>query len=307
MVAGPIERYDSLGNELHKEVKPQYENFAHGFRLLLFGLFVKTAVADNLAPVVNAVYEHPEGYHSLDVIGAVLLFSFQIYADFYGYSTMALGCARLLGIRIMDNFKTPYLALSVNEFWQRWHISLSSWFRDYLYIPLGGNRVGLPRWMFNILIVFMISGLWHGARWTFVVWGALHGLSIVVERLFAKLTGFKARERLSVVNVLLTLKTFLVVSFIWIFFRAETFAKAKAIIKAMLRNWQVHELRPDYGYALLFVVLLIASDLFFYRQRVDSRLQQVPVYYRWSVYAVLLFCVMALGGVQNYPFIYFQF
>jgi alginate O-acetyltransferase complex protein AlgI len=163
MVAGPIERYDRLGNELKKDHPPLYSNFAHGFRLILFGLFIKMAIADNIAPYVNEVYANPADYSTAQVWVSVLLFSFQIYADFFGYSTIALGSARLLGITIMDNFKTPYLSQSIGEFWNRWHISLSTWFRDYLYIPLGGNRVKVPRWCINIMIVFMVSGLWHGA------------------------------------------------------------------------------------------------------------------------------------------------
>ncbi|MGZ4099891.1 MAG: MBOAT family O-acyltransferase, partial [Bacteroidia bacterium] len=165
MVAGPIEKYKGLGNELKKEITPLYNNFANGFRLILFGLFVKMAVADNIAPFVNPVYENPAAFHSAEVWLAVILFSFQIYADFYGYSTVAIGAAHLLGIRLSDNFKTPYLALSINDFWKRWHISLTSWFREYLYMPLGGNRVNIVRWSINILIVFFISGLWHGASW----------------------------------------------------------------------------------------------------------------------------------------------
>ncbi|HRH11908.1 MAG TPA: MBOAT family O-acyltransferase, partial [Bacteroidia bacterium] len=182
MVAGPIERYDTLGNELKKEAKPLYQNFSDGFKLILFGLFIKMTVADNIAPFVNQVYNDPMKHSSSQILGAVFLFSIQIYADFFGYSTIALGSARLLGIKIMDNFKTPYLSKSVSEFWTRWHISLSTWFRDYLYISLGGNRVGIPRWCLNIMIVFMVSGLWHGASWTFVVWGALHGLMLLLER-----------------------------------------------------------------------------------------------------------------------------
>ncbi|MEI8138144.1 MAG: MBOAT family O-acyltransferase, partial [Bacteroidota bacterium] len=156
MVAGPIERYDTLGNELKTVHKPLYQNFSDGFKLILFGLFIKMAVADNIAPYVNQIYADPLKYSSLQVLLSVFLFSFQIYADFFGYSTIALGSAKLLGINIMDNFKTPYLAKSVSEFWTRWHISLSTWFRDYLYIPLGGNRVKIPRWSINILIVFMV-------------------------------------------------------------------------------------------------------------------------------------------------------
>ncbi|MCE3260212.1 MAG: rane bound O-acyl transferase family protein, partial [Bacteroidetes bacterium] len=287
MVAGPIERYETLGNELRQEHKPKYENFSQGFRLILFGLFIKMAVADNIAPFVNQIYEDPMKFNALQVVGAVFLFSFQIYADFFGYSTIALGSARLLDIKIMDNFKTPYLSKSITEFWTRWHISLSTWFRDYLYIPLGGNRVKLPRWSLNILIVFMVSGLWHGASWTFVVWGALHGIMILAERYTSKIFNFKIQEGWNALNVFLVLKTFVITSFIWIFFRAENFQQAKNIIKAMLRNWHV--------------------PILLYNSRIDKKLGATNVPVRWAVYAVLIFCLMALSGTQKFTFIYFQF
>ncbi|MCE3228227.1 MAG: rane bound O-acyl transferase family protein [Bacteroidetes bacterium] len=307
MVAGPIERYETLGNELREEHKPKYENFSDGFKLILFGLFIKMAVADNIAPFVNQVYSDPMKYNSLQVLGAVFLFSFQIYADFFGYSTIALGSARMLDIKIMDNFNTPYLSKSITEFWTRWHISLSTWFRDYLYIPLGGNRVTLPRWSINILIVFMVSGLWHGASWTFVVWGALHGLMILTERYTSKILKFKIREGWNVVNVLLTIKTFIVASFIWIFFRAEDFPKAKLIIKAMVKNWKIEKTDVPYLYAFVFSIVLIVIDIFLYNSRFDKRIGVTKIPVRWAVYAVLIFCLMALSGTQKFTFIYFQF
>lgn len=307
MVAGPIERYDTLGNELKKSSRPAYENFSHGFRLVLFGLFIKMVVADNIAPYVNKIYEDPSSYSSLQVITAVLLFSFQIYADFFGYSTIALGSARVLGIHIMDNFKTPYLSKSVTEFWTRWHISLSTWFRDYLYIPLGGNRVKLPRWCQNILIVFMVSGLWHGASWTFVAWGALHGITLLIERFTAKLSGFQVREGWSVMNVFLVIKTFLITSFIWIFFRAENFAKAKLIIKSCFHNWNHASAWPPVKWALVFTTLMILIDAGLYNSRFDHLLARYKTPYRWAFYTVLIFCLMALAGTQKFTFIYFQF
>jgi len=193
MVAGPIERYDRLGEELKKEQNLIYQNISDGLKLVLFGLFVKMTIADNIAPFVNQIYNDPLKHSSEEVLLGVFMFSFQIYADFFGYSTIALGSAKILGIKIMDNFKTPYFSKSVTEFWSRWHISLSSWFKDYLYIPLGGNRVAIPRWSLNILIVFMLSGLWHGANWTFVVWGALHGLVLLIERYFSKIFMFEIK------------------------------------------------------------------------------------------------------------------
>ncbi len=307
MVAGPIERYETLGTELRKEHKPVYQNFSDGFKLILFGLFTKMVIADNIAPFVNAVYLDPMQHNSLEVLQAIFLFSFQIYADFFGYSIIALGCARLLGITIMDNFKTPYLAKSVSEFWSRWHISLSTWFRDYVYIPLGGNRVKIPRWSLNIMVVFMLSGLWHGASWTFVVWGALHGIMLLLERYFSKLFHFEIKDRWSLLNILLVLKTFIVTSFIWIFFRADSFEKAKLMIKALIRN--NHLAFSDLG-ALLPLAMagaMILFDLYLYNSRFDKRLNTLKISYRWAIYTLLLFCLFALSGTQKFTFIYFQF
>ncbi len=307
MVAGPIERYETLGNELKGVHKPIYQNFADGFRLVLFGLFIKMVVADNIAPYVNQVYLDPLKYSSFEVLMSIFLFSFQIYADFFGYSTVALGCAKLLGINIMNNFKTPYLAKSVSEFWSRWHISLSTWFRDYLYIPLGGNRVKIPRWSINILIVFMISGLWHGASWTFVVWGALHGIMLLLERYFSMLFKFEIKKEWNTLNVFLTVKTFVVTSFIWIFFRAESFQNAKDMLKALMRNQNVYPLQLGMLMPVVVTALMIIMDLFLYNSRFDAKLNTFKTPYRWAFYSVLLFCLMALSGTQKFTFIYFQF
>lgn len=307
MVAGPIERYDSLGDELKKEIKPIYKNFSDGFRLILFGLFVKMAIADNIAPFVNEVYHDPLKYSRIQVLAAVFFFSFQIYADFYGYSTIALGCARLLGIAIMDNFKTPYLARSISEFWSRWHISLSTWFRDYLYIPLGGNRVKMPRWSFNILVVFMISGLWHGANWTFVIWGGLHGLMLLLERRFSLLFGFEIKKQWSALNILLTIKTFVLTSFIWIFFRAENFSNAGDVFTAIFRSNTIFHSENSLYLPVFFTVALILSDLVLYNSRFDTKLSAFRSPYRWVMYTLLLFCLLAFSGTQKFAFIYFQF
>lgn len=307
MVAGPIERYATLGRELKETHHPLYKNFADGFKLILFGLFVKMTVADNLAPVVNEVYKDPLSYDPLQALTAMLAFSFQIYADFYGYSTIAVGAARMLGVTIMDNFKTPYLSKSVTEFWNRWHISLSSWFREYLYISLGGNRVSLPRWSINIMIVFMVSGLWHGASWTFVVWGGLHGLMLLSEKYFSKLFKYEIKEGWSLLNVLLCIKTFLITSFIWIFFRAENFDKAEQMIRAIASVPHNFNLTHNMKVTAMLIVLMALFDVFLYNSRFDLKINRSPVYLRWGFYAFLIFGLMALSGTQKYAFIYFQF
>lgn len=212
-----------------------------------------------------------------------------------------------MGIRLMDNFKTPYLSKSVSEFWSRWHISLSTWFRDYLYIPLGGNRGNLLRWSINILIVFMVSGLWHGASWTFVIWGALHGVNLLAERFFNKVFNFKIKETWSLLNLLLLLKTFLVTTLIWVFFRAESFSKAKDVFQALTRTTNISDISLESVLPGIMCVLLVLSDLWVYNSRIDDRLQTYKPVYRWAIYTVLIFCLFALAGTQKFAFIYFQF
>lgn len=306
MVAGPIERYDRLGNELRKEHTVSYDNFSNGFRLMLFGFFAKMVIADNLAPIVNEVYSDPSKYSSLSIAQAIVFFSFQIYADFFGYSLIAMGAARLMGVHLMENFKSPYLSSSITEFWTRWHISLTSWFRDYLYIPMGGNRVKVPRWVFNILVVFAVSGLWHGPSWTFVIWGLLHGIIYLLEKAFSKL--FKTQGKTNAIyRVAGILKTFVLVSLIWVFFRAESMDKVMQIFDGLIQNMDVNdELKVPYKIWILLFVFIV-FDVLFYKKRMDQLVEKKVFVVRWAVYAVLLFAITALAGVENVPFIYFQF
>ena len=310
MVAGPIERYERLGNQLRVEHPLVYENFSKGFRLLLFGFFTKIAVADNLAPIVDQVYTNPQLYSSVNVLIAMIFFSFQIYADFFGYSLIAMGAAKLMGIHLMENFKTPYLAKNINEFWKRWHISLTTWFTDYLYIPLGGNRVSRFRWVLNILLVFLISGLWHGASWAFVIWGALHGLTYLMEWIINKLFHLKTESRNWFYNSFRIVKTFFLVSIIWVFFRAESMQKVKLLFQSLLHNYQntsrFDELKIE-GKTWALLLLFLLLDVLLANKRIDSWVENKPIYLRWGIYAVLLFGLMAMGGVDNVPFIYFQF
>ena len=293
MVAGPIERYATLGEELRKAQPLQYANISAGFRLLLLGFVIKMVVADQLAPFVNEIYAAPDHFSAWQIALGLVFFSFQIYADFFGYSLIAQGSARLLGIHIMDNFKTPYFATSIGEFWRRWHVSLSTWFRDYLYIPLGGNRMGKWRWAFNTILVFGISGLWHGANWTFIVWGLLHGFFLLIEKPLKPFANM--------------LSTFLLVTFAWVFFRAPDFANAQAILKgvfipnAKALNWL------DIWTPLSALGLLVLLEFSYRKQRFDGLLNQFPGWLRWGIYLVLLFILLAFSGTQKFTFIYFQF
>ena len=181
LVAGPIERPQNLLHQFWEKHSFDYENARTGLMMMLWGLFKKVVIADRLSVYVNAVYDHPHQFTGLPVILATIFFAFQIYCDFSGYSDIAIGAARVMGFRLMTNFSYPYSSQSIGEFWKRWHISLSTWFKDYVYISLGGNRVSIRRLYFNLLITFLISGLWHGANWTFVIWGGLNGLYLIVE------------------------------------------------------------------------------------------------------------------------------
>jgi alginate O-acetyltransferase complex protein AlgI len=307
MVAGPIERYQRLGEQLKKHHPLLYDNFSNGFRLILFGFFAKMVIADNLAPIVNTVYADPEHANTLSILKGIVFFSFQIYADFYGYSLIAMGSARLMGIDLMENFKTPYLSKNIEEFWKRWHISLSTWFRDYLYIPLGGNKVRVARWVINIMIVFFISGLWHGPRWTFVIWGFLHGFFYLIERGTNRLLNLNPSSDNPIYNGFRIIKTFLIVSIAWVFFRAESLQKAIDIFTGLFNNLNVTDkIKTDLRIWVLLLVFVL-SDILFFNKRIDAWFAVKPAPLRWSIYTVLIFGVLALAGAENIPFIYFQF
>jgi alginate O-acetyltransferase complex protein AlgI len=293
MVAGPIERYATLGEELRKKQTLNYQNLSAGFRLLLLGFVVKMVVADQLAPFVNQVYAAPTEYNQLQIFLALVFFSFQIYADFFGYSLIAQGSARLLGVHIMDNFKTPYFSASVSEFWRRWHISLSTWFRDYVYIPLGGNRTSIGRWALNTLLVFGISGLWHGANWTFIVWGLLHGVFLLLEKPFKRYA-----------NVL---STFVLVSLAWVFFRAPDFQSALQILKGIVISNPSAAHWLDYWTPFCALGLMIILDFSYSKLRFDQLLEGISAIWRWSIYFALLFILLSMSGTQKFTFIYFQF
>jgi len=309
LVAGPIERFSRLTPQLKMRHDFTYENLANGLRLILYGLFIKMVIADNLSAVVDKIYADPSQYSSIDIIKGVGLYSFQIYSDFYGYSIIAIGSALIMGIHIMDNFRTPYLAKNISEFWQRWHISLSTWFRDYLYYPLGGNRVVRQRWMINILIVFVVSGIWHGANWNFLIWGALYGIIYLIEKLIND--SFKLEKKhkpYSFGHLALAAKTFIFVTIIWVFFRSQSFTEAIAVFKFILTNGNTATETLNLPIStLIFLAIFIISDVILYNYRFDKWSGNLPFVIRWSVYSVLIFAIIVFAGVDNFPFIYFQF
>jgi D-alanyl-lipoteichoic acid acyltransferase DltB (MBOAT superfamily) len=242
LVAGPIERPQNILHQLHTEQYFEYRRVTDGLKWMAWGLFKKIVVADRMVLFVNPVYNDPTQHTGPALVFATLAFAIQIYCDFSGYSDIALGSAQVMGVRLMKNFDHPYFARSISEFWRRWHISLSTWFRDYVYIPLGGNRVPKPRWAINLFITFLISGLWHGANWTYVIWGALHGvylvLSILGEPFWKGVSALTRLDRLPRLKIVLsTLTTFVLVTFAWIFFRAASLSDALYIVSHLTSGW----------------------------------------------------------------------
>lgn len=309
LVAGPIERFSRLSPQLKAKHNFSWDNLMHGLRLILYGLFIKMVIADNLSGIVDQVYSNPEIFSTLDILTGIFLYSFQIYSDFYGYSIIAIGSALIMGIKIMDNFKTPYLAKNIAEFWQRWHISLSTWFRDYLYYPLGGNKVKKFRWVLNILAVFLISGIWHGANWTFIIWGGIFGLFYMLEKAINSLFKYdKTHSPFSLGHILLALKTFILVSFIWVFFRSQSFDEAINMFRLLFQNTDLPSAQLMIPVSIwVFILLFILSDILMYNKRFDTWLDNFPFVIRWMFYGILIFSIIVFAGVDNFPFIYFQF
>lgn len=323
LVAGPIERAANLLPQFYQKFDFDEARISSGLRLMLWGMFKKVVIADRLGLYVNAVYNNPSDWEGWPVFVATYFFAFQIYCDFSGYTDIAIGAARVMGFDLMENFRRPYFARTPSEFWRRWHISLSSWFRDYLYIPLGGSRVAVPRWYLNLMIVFVVSGLWHGAAWTFVVWGGLHGLYMVAD---VATRGLRARlaEQLglnrrptaqALVGVFIT---FNLVTLAWVFFRANSVADAFLLLNNLvpLTNlaginapWAglVGDPAQQMALSIGLIVLLVAVHLVQEQQWAVPRLWLRPVWFRWAAYLGLALAVMNLGITEEVPFIYFQF
>lgn len=318
LVAGPIERSGHLLRQFDEAHRPDAEQMRRGALLILLGLVKKLVIADHLALVADRVYAAPEAYGAPAVIVATVCFAFQIYGDFSGYSDIAVGSAALFGFRLMRNFDRPYFSQSVGEFWRRWHISLSSWFRDYVYIPLGGNRVSAGRWAFHILLVFLISGLWHGAAWTFAIWGLLNGLYQVAGR-FTRPMRERLWKRLGVAGAARTgaavLSTFLLTVFGWMFFRAKTLAQAGALCQTLCRGWELHTLacliHEVNGSECLLMALLVAGWMLleaFGPRPLEDGFFRLPLPARWAISFALLFLLILFGKYNESPaFLYFQF
>lgn len=332
LVAGPIERSENLlrqMKEMEKRAVWNLKNVADGLTMMVWGLFIKMVIADRVAILVNTVFDGFYFYGAMALIAGAIGFALQIYCDFCGYSTIAIGAAKVLGFSLTDNFNTPYFACSISEFWKRWHITLSTWFRDYLYIPLGGNRGTKGQKYLNICITMGVSGLWHGANLTFVVWGLLHGMYQVIgdltkepkrelyERLQAKTDSFSFRFAQGVF-------TFFLVDFAWIFFRAESLTDAVAYCKRIFMRWDpwslfngtLYELgldRFEMNVLLWATVALLLADLLKYykKQTVVEFLNEQCIWFKWGCIIALIMATLVYGiyGIwfESSRFIYFQF
>jgi D-alanyl-lipoteichoic acid acyltransferase DltB (MBOAT superfamily) len=315
LLAGPIARAGNLMAQFDRRDRLDPDRLSSGAKLIIWGLFKKIVIADNLATYVARVYDSPSLYSGTTLLLATYFFAFQIYCDFSGYSDIAIGSTRILGYDLMQNFRLPYLADSIRDFWRRWHISLSSWFADYLYIPLGGNRVPLGRWVFNILVVFLVSGLWHGAGWTFIVWGALHGVYYLTESLwdrFGKPHFAVNWAPPALVRPVKVVVTFHLVLIAWVFFRARTLSDAFLIVQRVFTDLGGSLYLGPSQLAtfvcgllillLLFVQLLQTKGLVVLYQGAP----RLPRLVRWPAYLLLLHGMALLGRGAN-QFIYFQF
>lgn len=347
LVAGPIERPQNILHQLHEEHRFEYQRVTDGLKWMAWGMFKKVVIADRMALFVNPIYDSPSVHDGPALVFATLAFAIQIYCDFSGYSDIAFGSAQVMGIKLMKNFQHPYFAKSISDFWRRWHISLSTWFRDYVYIPLGGNRAGTRRMAINLFITFLISGLWHGANWTFVIWGALHGAYIIlnngVEPYWIRLrnSGF-ARRFTSALDGISLLTTFGLVTFAWIFFRAATLPDALYITSHLFSGWDgfaseviltnqnshllntkdaliaglsiigvvTGQLRGTILLTAIAFIIFTAIETMQYRGDFLEQLNQTHPDLRLGLYLLLIIATLTLGTAYTgvrQAFIYFQF
>lgn len=323
LVAGPIVKASEFLPQLYEDRRITLKNVEQGIQIFVFGMFKKLVIADNLSVFVDEVYNAPTAFNTITVWMAAIAYSIQIYMDFSGYSDMAIGCAKCFGYDLTRNFNLPYISKNVSEFWKRWHISLSSWLQQYLYFPLGGNRKGTIRTYVNLLLTMVLGGLWHGADWTFVVWGALHGLALCIHKFTLRITGahVKAKKRRRILQIVLdtikVLATNLFVTLCWVVFRATNFENAMDVLN---RLFVYHDgILHVYSWFIISVVLVIAATLIAYvisRRKLgadkfvfEGQYIVLNLSKIWAL--VVLFVaaglILALAYVNSNPFIYFQF
>tara|TARA_Y100001935_G_scaffold255665_1_gene271064 strand:- start:18255 stop:19691 length:1437 start_codon:yes stop_codon:yes gene_type:complete len=312
LVAGPIERAKALLPQMMKKRNFDYLEAMFGLRLIIWGMFKKVVVADSLAKYVDIFYANPNDYIGLPSIVAMLFFTFQIYCDFSGYSDIAIGTARLFGIKLNRNFKVPYISTSFSEFWKRWHISLSSWFRDYVYISLGGNRVGKLLNYRNLIITFIVSGLWHGANYTFIVWGVIHGFLLIIEKFFIDI-----KSEISMNKIFKIIITFFITNITWVFFRSNDISQAFSVLKnatnlSMNITENIISFRgfgiDFFELLMMFLFILIVVFIEFFEDKIKNSniYKSDKIQFIWIqllIFFILFFATR--GELKN--FIYFQF
>jgi len=304
LVAGPIESAKNLLPQLKKPFKFNFNNFTKGLTIILYGVFIKTVIADRLALFVNDVYNNPYAASSANLLLCAYLFAFQIYFDFSGYTNIAIGTAKIFGVNLSKNFNTPYFSHSVQNFWQRWHITLSNWFKNYVYFPLGGSRKGLIRTLVNIFIVFLVSGLWHGASYNFVIWGLLHGFYIFIETIFSK-------QLAKIPKLLRIFITFNLVVFSWIFFRVPRLNEAFYVIKKILSNpLSLKDITFNFTYwqqnlnlAIFFTLIVVFLEYLYSK---NYSFYKLPLLFKYIISIVTIFIII-IFSVNRSDFLYFAF
>lgn len=300
ITSGPIPRGDQLIPQLRRPENLSYDNVLHGFRTMLWGFFMKLCVADRLSVYVDTIYGNIDSHNGGSLLLASILYTIQIYCDFAGYSFIAIGAARMLGIKLIDNFRRPYLAKNVKDFWGRWHISLSTWFRDYVYIPLGGNRVSKSRHRLNLMLTFLVSGLWHGAAWNFILWGGLHGMGQIAEKSASKL-------RISPPLFVKISLTFTFVSICWMFFRLSSVDNVFTSLKKIVFNFGIPFIDSVLVYGIATLIVIIVKDI------LDEYFPKFKIlnsdnFWLSNIATGLFVAIIILfGSFGSGSFIYFQF
>jgi len=319
LVAGPIERAINLLPQIEQIRKFNYEDGRLGLRQILWGFFKKVAIADNCALIVDPIFENSEAFGSIGLIIGAFFFAIQIYCDFSGYSDIAIGTAKLLGIKLMQNFNFPYFARDVSEFWRKWHISLSTWFRDYIYIPLGGSRVSTGKQVRNIFTIFLVSGFWHGANWTFIFWGLIHALfflPLLLMKKNRKYTDSISKNTLlpTIIEIFKILKTFIIVTIAWIFFRVDTITEGFLYLKGiftqnfidpvLLEKLKIEKL--DFNITCILILVMFIIEWFNREQTFGLEKVSKYRFIRLPIYLLICICVIQFFFSRN-EFIYFQF
>jgi alginate O-acetyltransferase complex protein AlgI len=318
LVAGPIERPQNLLHQFYERHEFDYLRVTSGLKRMAWGFFKKLVIADRLALYVNDVYAHPQNFSGLQLTIATFFFAYQIYCDFSGYSDIAIGAARVLGFRLMENFDRPYHSLTISEFWRRWHISLSTWFRDYVYIPMGGSRHGERRHLVSLLVTFVLSGLWHGANWTYAFWGVLNAAYLIAGSIRKDLgAGASSAVALSKTTIptriIMWASTFALTCVGWVFFRANSLGDAFYILTHLFRDWDFQHVTTEQfslrqmPVALASIALLEILEFLQGNFLLSDRIARLALAPRWATYACVILGIVMFGVFRQSQFIYFQF